>query len=312
MPFGIWLFQAFIRSARSGGTQATLIAAKTSAIAVIVAAVVAFTALVLLAFWRPGLPGWLAIGTAFAVIALGYGALGLPPSPPRAWSSSGSGPAPACRLICNCVIQKLISTLQAVTRKSGLRPVHRPNRASRTASTAAAGPVTSTWAAARRPNKKSSSSPGGPAMQAAGFPRRARTVRAVPAHWSSRPVPRSRRVRYQGATPTLRHRASSMAGSSARGPRPLARRTSSWWTKNSFRLGSRRTHPVRKKPAGGPARNVATSQVKSLAAKADCRRPAKRAQAPGSTSPGPAIVEPNDLGRELVTPAGFRDVERVL
>src|SRR5690348_3358163 len=38
----------------AGYRQATLIAAKTSAIAVIAAAVAAFTALVLLAFWRPG------------------------------------------------------------------------------------------------------------------------------------------------------------------------------------------------------------------------------------------------------------------
>jgi hypothetical protein len=36
-------------------------------------------------------------------------------------------------------------------------------------------------------------------MRTAGSPRRARTVRAVPAYWSSRPVPRSRRERYQGA-----------------------------------------------------------------------------------------------------------------
>ncbi|HEU5385282.1 MAG TPA: ABC transporter permease [Streptosporangiaceae bacterium] len=60
----------------AGYRQATLIAAKTSAIAAI-AAVAVFTSLVLLAFWRPGLPGWLAIGAAFTVIALAYGALGL-------------------------------------------------------------------------------------------------------------------------------------------------------------------------------------------------------------------------------------------
>ena len=61
----------------AGYRQATLIAAKTSAIAVIAVAVAAFTSLVLLAFWRPGLPGWLAIGAAFTVIALAYGAFGL-------------------------------------------------------------------------------------------------------------------------------------------------------------------------------------------------------------------------------------------
>jgi ABC-2 type transport system permease protein len=58
----------------AGYRQATLIAAKTSAIAV---AVAGYTAAVLLAFWRPGLAGWLAIVAAFAVIALTYGALGL-------------------------------------------------------------------------------------------------------------------------------------------------------------------------------------------------------------------------------------------
>jgi len=61
----------------AGYRQATLIAAKTSAIAIVAAAVAAFTSLVLLAFWRPSLSGWLAILAAFTVIALGYGAFGL-------------------------------------------------------------------------------------------------------------------------------------------------------------------------------------------------------------------------------------------
>jgi ABC-2 type transport system permease protein len=61
----------------AGYRQSTLIAAKASAIAVVAAAVAVFTSLVLLAFWRPGLSGWLAIGAAFTVIALGYGAFGL-------------------------------------------------------------------------------------------------------------------------------------------------------------------------------------------------------------------------------------------
>jgi hypothetical protein len=61
----------------AGYRQATLIAAKISAIAVVAAGVAGYTAAVLLAFWRPGLAGWLAILAAFAVIALTYGALGL-------------------------------------------------------------------------------------------------------------------------------------------------------------------------------------------------------------------------------------------
>jgi hypothetical protein len=125
-------------------------------------------------------------------------------------------------------------------------------------------------------------------MRAAGSPRRARTVLAVPAHSSSRPAPLSRRARNQGARLTLRHRASSIPCSFARGPRSLALRRSSWWTKNSFRLASRRTQPMRKKPAGGPDRSVATSQLKSLSASALCRRSASRPHPPGTTSPGPA------------------------
>jgi len=61
----------------AGYRQATLITAKALAIAVIAAAVAGYTALMLLAFWRPGPAGWAAVLAAFAVIALAYGALGL-------------------------------------------------------------------------------------------------------------------------------------------------------------------------------------------------------------------------------------------
>ena len=61
----------------AGYRQPTLIAAKALAIAIVAAGVAGYTAVVLLAFWRPGLAGWLAILAAFAVIALAYGALGL-------------------------------------------------------------------------------------------------------------------------------------------------------------------------------------------------------------------------------------------
>ena len=125
-------------------------------------------------------------------------------------------------------------------------------------------------------------------MRAVGLPRRARTDLAVPAHSSARPAPRSRRARNQGARPTLPQSASSIACSCVRGPPPLALRTSSWWTKNSLRFGNRRTHPMRKKPGGGPDRTVATSQEKSLSASARRRRSAKRVQRPDRTSPGPA------------------------
>lgn len=125
-------------------------------------------------------------------------------------------------------------------------------------------------------------------MRAVGSPRRARTVLEVPTHWSSSPAPRSRRARNQGARLTLFQRASSIACSFVRGPRSLALRTSSWCTKNSLRFGTRRTHPIRKKPGGGPDRIVATSHEKSLSVSALLRRSAKRPHPPGRTSPGPA------------------------
>jgi ABC-2 type transport system permease protein len=61
----------------AGYRQATLIAAKTCAIAVIAAAVALYTALALLAFWRPDAGGWPAIWAGLTVMALTYGALGL-------------------------------------------------------------------------------------------------------------------------------------------------------------------------------------------------------------------------------------------
>ena len=77
-------------------------------------------------------------------------------------------------------------------------------------------------------------------------------------------------------------------GEFIRGKRPPALRTSSWWTKNSLRLGNCRTQLMRKKPRGGPDRIVATSQVKSFCASASLRRSAKWPHAPGMTSPGAA------------------------
>ena len=104
---------------------------------------------------------------------------------------------------------------------------HMPNDVSRTAATAAGSPATSTWAAACRPKRYSRSSPGGATSRAVGSPRRARTRSCVPAHSSSSPTPRRRRARNHGARTTLRHKAASRSGTSLRGPRPFARRTSS-------------------------------------------------------------------------------------
>ena len=147
-------------------------------------------------------------------------------------------------------------------------------------------------------------------MRTVGSPRRARTVWAVPAHWSSSPAPRSRRARNHGARLTLRHSAASIAGEFVRGARPLALRTSSWWTKNSLRLAKRRTQPMRKKPGGGPDRIVATSQGKSSRASAVRRRSAKRPRTGGALVPrGVALArhgveEGRCVGTELVEQVG--------
>lgn len=61
----------------AGYRQATMITAKTLAVAMVSAGVAAYTALVLLTFWQPGPGGWAAIWAAFTVIALAYGAFGL-------------------------------------------------------------------------------------------------------------------------------------------------------------------------------------------------------------------------------------------
>ena len=61
----------------AGYRQATLIAAKTCAIAVIAAGVALYTAAVLLAFWRPGTGGWPVIWAGLTAMALTYAALGL-------------------------------------------------------------------------------------------------------------------------------------------------------------------------------------------------------------------------------------------
>jgi ABC-2 type transport system permease protein len=61
----------------AGYRQATLIAAKILATSVLAVAVALYAGLVLLAFWRPGPAGWLAITAGYAVMAVTYGALGL-------------------------------------------------------------------------------------------------------------------------------------------------------------------------------------------------------------------------------------------
>ncbi|ACU72474.1 integral membrane protein [Catenulispora acidiphila DSM 44928] len=61
----------------AGYRQASLIGAKTLSIAAIATGVAVYAALVLLAFWRPSLTGWLSIAAGYTVIALTYGAFGL-------------------------------------------------------------------------------------------------------------------------------------------------------------------------------------------------------------------------------------------
>jgi hypothetical protein len=61
----------------AGYRQATLIGAKTLAVAAVAVTIALYTALAMLGFWRPGPAGWLAVLAGFGVIALTYGALGL-------------------------------------------------------------------------------------------------------------------------------------------------------------------------------------------------------------------------------------------
>ncbi|WP_052433376.1 hypothetical protein [Streptacidiphilus carbonis] len=61
----------------AGYRQNTLIAAKILSVAVVAAAVALYTAVVLLAFWRPDPVGWLAVLGGYTVSALTYGAFGL-------------------------------------------------------------------------------------------------------------------------------------------------------------------------------------------------------------------------------------------
>lgn len=82
----------------------------------------------------------------------------------------------------------------------------------------APGASRSTSAAPVRPNKYSSTSPGGPVRRTDGSPRRARTTSGVPDRASSRPLPRNRRVRNHSARPTTYQSAASLAAEFTRGP----------------------------------------------------------------------------------------------
>ncbi|GAA2129819.1 hypothetical protein [Streptomyces synnematoformans] len=61
----------------AGYRQSRLVGAKSLSIALVSAAVATYTAVVLLAYWRPGPAGWSAILAGFTVMALTYGAFGL-------------------------------------------------------------------------------------------------------------------------------------------------------------------------------------------------------------------------------------------
>ena len=169
-----------------------------------------------------------------------------------------------------------------------LPATHIPNEVRCRASMASDEPQICTSAASRRPKRNRSNSPGSPLRRAVGSPLRALMTLSVPVHTRSSPAPRSRRDRNQGIRPTFRKSAASSAGGLVRGPKPFARRTSSWWTKNSLRFPTRRTHSIRKKPCGGPDRMVATRSVNLVSVSPTRRRSANRPQAPGTTSPGPA------------------------
>ena len=112
---------------------------------------------------------------------------------------------------------------------------------------------------------------------------------SVPAHTISSPAPRSLRLRKRPPRRTFRHKAASKAGVRlSRGPRPLALRTSSWWTKYSFRFATERTHPMRNNPGGGPDRIRATSHPNSFALPASPCATRRTAEQAGRTRQGPA------------------------
>jgi len=61
----------------AGYRHGSLVGAKTLSVGVVAGAVAGYAAVVLLAFWRPSVAGWLAALAAFGVIALAYGMFGL-------------------------------------------------------------------------------------------------------------------------------------------------------------------------------------------------------------------------------------------
>jgi hypothetical protein len=61
----------------AGYRQSRLIAAKALATTIVAGAIALYASLVLLAFWRPGFAGWIAVLGGFAVMSVEYGALGL-------------------------------------------------------------------------------------------------------------------------------------------------------------------------------------------------------------------------------------------
>jgi len=89
----------------------------------------------------------------------------------------------------------------------------------------------------------------------------------------SSPAPPYVLVRPSGRGPLRKSAASSADGVGARSE-ALRRRTSSWWTKNSLRFGKRRTHPILKKPGGGPDRMVSTRSANPASSTASRRRSA--------------------------------------
>ena len=85
----------------------------------------------------------------------------------------------------------------------------------------------------------------------------------------------------------------------------MALRTSSWWTKNSFRFGNERTQPMRKNPGGGPDRIRATSHAKSLLLcqphPAPLGEPLERAREHEAGASDEIALTQHDVGGEVVS-----------
>ena len=138
-------------------------------------------------------------------------------------------------------------------------------------------------------------------------PRPAVAISSVPVHASSSRTSRNRRERNHADRGRCGRGMASAA--QMRGSRSIRSATSSWCTKNSFRFASWRSHPMRKKPGGGPARTVETRPVNEELVRVCRRRSAARPPRTGDDESrcGDQIVFTQDeVSDEVSSGPGFQ------